>query len=241
MEKRFIALLDSGVGGISTLLELKKILPNENYIYLGDNKNAPYGEKSILKLKELLINNLTLLLHFNIKAVVVACNTLSVYLKDFIENFCGVKTFGVFPSVYKHIINKRKTLLLATPNTVRNYQSVKGLELLALPNLAMDIERNFESLEKVNVFNHLKTANFDFEDYDSVVLGCTHYFFVKNQIINHLKPRYLDCCSYYTAIKLKNYLTENKILENSSKNQTLFIGDSFDKNQNFFNKVVKEN
>ena len=54
MLKGFIALIDSGVGGISTLLEMKKIMPNENYIYLGDNANAPYGEKSIRTLKKYL-------------------------------------------------------------------------------------------------------------------------------------------------------------------------------------------
>lgn len=238
MKKEFIALLDSGVGGISTLLELKKLLPNENYLYLGDNENAPYGDKSIYKLKQLLISNLCLLNEYNLKCVVVACNTLSVSLKGFIEDFCGVKTFGVYPSVQSHIFKNYKTLLLATTNTARKYQTITGLKTLALPKLAIDIENNINDLSKVNVLSHLKDAGFNFAHYDSVILGCTHYYFIKNQIIDHLKPQFVDCCSSWTAVKVKSHLLKYNNVKNTRKNQTIFIGNSSLKNQIFYNKVV---
>ena len=238
MLKGFIALIDSGVGGISTLLEMKKIMPNENYIYLGDNANAPYGEKSIRTLKKYLTNNLPLLNDYKVKAIVVACNTLSVCLREFVEDFCGVKTFGVYPSVHKHMIKGEKTLLLATPNTVKNYSNILGLDALSLPNLAIEIERKINDLNSVEVLSHLKKANCTFELYDTVVLGCTHYYFVKNQIINHLKPRKIDCCSNYTAQKVFEYLSTKNMLENDRKNQIKFIGDCASINQNFYSSVV---
>ena len=140
--------------------------------------------------------------------------------------------------MHKHIIKGEKTLLLATPNTVKNYSNILGLDALSLPNLAIEIERKINDLNSVEVLSHLKKANCTFELYDTVVLGCTHYYFVKNQIINHLKPREIDCCSNYTAERVCNYLFNNDILENDSKNQVIFIGNCALINQQFYNLVV---
>ena len=70
-----IAVVDSGVGGISVLRELLRIMPNENYIYYGDSKNAPYGQKSKSEVLEITKNNLKYLKGLGIKALVIACNT----------------------------------------------------------------------------------------------------------------------------------------------------------------------
>ena len=62
MNDNYIAVIDSGVGGLSVLSELVKSAPNNNYIYFGDNSNAPYGNKSERQLKEITIKNLDLML-----------------------------------------------------------------------------------------------------------------------------------------------------------------------------------
>ena len=61
MEKQYIAVLDSGVGGISTLISLKRQSPGQDFIYFGDNKNAPYGNKSKRELRSLLLNALSII------------------------------------------------------------------------------------------------------------------------------------------------------------------------------------
>ena len=70
-----IAVIDSGVGGISVLRELRRLMPNEHFLYLGDSKNAPYGEKSRAAVLDITRANLDALKARGIKALVIACNT----------------------------------------------------------------------------------------------------------------------------------------------------------------------
>ena len=70
-----IGVFDSGVGGISVLRELVKIMPNEDYLYFGDSINAPYGTKEISRIRELTIKNVEKLMEMGTKSIVVACNT----------------------------------------------------------------------------------------------------------------------------------------------------------------------
>ena len=84
MNNDYIAVLDSGIGGISVLNELLKLMPNQNFIYFGDNKNAPYGSKNLKTLLELTKSNLDYLTSsFNLKGLVLGCNTLSVNFLSF--------------------------------------------------------------------------------------------------------------------------------------------------------------
>ena len=70
-----IGVFDSGVGGISVLQELLKVMPGENYIYLGDSKNAPYGTKPLETVRQLTFENVRVLLDQGAKGLVIACNT----------------------------------------------------------------------------------------------------------------------------------------------------------------------
>ena len=237
MKNNFTAVLDSGIGGISTLIELKKFFPNQSYLYYGDNNNAPYGQKSNKKIFSGLISSLTQIREYSPKRVVLACNTLSVNLRERIEDFLGVKTFGVFPPVETHLINDEKTLLIATPKTIENFTSIKRLDMLALPYLAGEIERYKFSLNALNVKAHLKSV---LPCYDTIILGCTHYFFVKNQIVDHLKPLNIDSGNHFLIKKLLSELNTNIIPEKPSKNQTIFIGHNSNENKAFFDKVVNE-
>lgn len=237
MKNNFIAVLDSGIGGISTLIELKKSLPNQSYIYFSDNSNAPYGQKSNREIFSGLIGGLTQIREYSPKFVVLACNTLSVNLRERIEDFLCVKTFGVFPPVESHLLGGEKTLLIATPRTIENFRNIKGLDKVGLPYLAGEIERYKFTLNSLNVKAHLKNIS---PCYDTIILGCTHYFFVKNQIIDHLKPLKIDSGNHFLLKQLLREIRFNKILNNTSKNQTIFIGKNSIENKIFFDKVVKE-
>ena len=70
-----IAVFDSGMGGVSVLRQLYRLMPGENYIYFGDSANAPYGVKSTEEIKELTVKNVVNLINKGAKAVVIACNT----------------------------------------------------------------------------------------------------------------------------------------------------------------------
>ena len=236
MCERAIGVLDSGVGGLSVLKKMTEAFPCEKFVYLGDNKNAPYGNKSKRELLALAHVNINLILSYNIKALIVACNTLSVNILEDIRQFAGVPVFGVFPPVEKAMITGGKTLLLATERTAGKYKSTDNFVSLGLGGLARDIENNLYSLEKVDIKFHLKDVK---EKFDTVILGCTHYFFVKNQIIDHLKPLHITDGSFYTIERFGKVIHNLNSSGIPSHNEPEFIGKNKETNKCFWKSVVK--
>ena len=86
-----IGFFDSGVCGLSVMKEAVSIMPNENFIYFGDSKNAPYGIKELSEVKKLTLNAVDFLINKNVKAVVVACNTATSAAIDDISDKFGYK------------------------------------------------------------------------------------------------------------------------------------------------------
>ena len=93
MKEQFIAIIDSGIGGISVLKKLVEQFPKENFIYFSDNDNVPYGNKTdneLLYLSMKMINNLS---QYNLKAIVLGCNTLSVKVLHKIKHYIDIPIF----------------------------------------------------------------------------------------------------------------------------------------------------
>ncbi len=243
MNDGYIALLDSGIGGLSVLNQLLNILPNEKYIYFGDNQNAPYGNKSLSELKRITFKNIDYIKQYNIKLLVVACNTLSVNLINDITAYSGLKTFGVFPPVEQAIIKSKRSLLLATERTAQIYREVKGLTAIGLKTLAKDIEDNKFKLNSFSIDKAITMSSGKYVNtlgyYDSIILGCTHYFFIKNKIFDHFRPQKIIFGEKFTADAVKNFIKNKKSLENYKQNELLFIGENAKTNQDFFSFYSK--
>ena len=90
MKNSPIGFFDSGVGGLSVMREAVAIMPNENFIYFGDSKNAPYGIKTLEEVKKLTLNAVDFLLEKNVKAIVVACNTATSAAIEEIRDNIGI-------------------------------------------------------------------------------------------------------------------------------------------------------
>ena len=144
MKEKFIAILDSGLGGLSVLKELKTLMPNENYLYFGDNENLPYGNKSKRKLLEIAFDNVNKLNKYDIKALVLGCNTLSTNVFFELEKLFKFPVYAVFPPVEKCLIEGKKTVLLSTKRTAEVYKDFKGLEIKICDGLA----------KKIDIFDH---------------------------------------------------------------------------------------
>ena len=117
-----IAVVDSGVGGISVLRELLRIMPNENYIYYGDSKNAPYGQKSKSEVLEITKNNLKYLKGLGIKALVIACNTAtSAAAQTLREENPELPIIGIEPAIKPaaKLGENPCVLVMATPLTLQ--------------------------------------------------------------------------------------------------------------------------
>ncbi len=244
----YIGVLDSGIGGISVLTDLVKELPSERFVYLGDNDNAPYGDKSGRELLSLSINNISMLKQYNLKALVVACNTLSVSVLKEIREFSELEVFGIFPPVENSVMQNNKTLLLATPRTANIYNTLYSnnpyLTIVGLKDLVGDIEENKFNLSKVSFQNHYYNALRDMQalcsinnpTFDTVILGCTHFSFIKNQIFNYFQPPNITYGNANVIKNIKGYIETRNHQKNTGENKILFIGKNAELNEKFYFK-----
>ena len=241
MIDRFIAVIDSGIGGISLLKMMVKELPHKNYIYLGDTVNAPYGNKSIRNLLEITMKNIDRLKRYELEAIVLGCNTLSVNLIGDIAAYSEVPVFGVFPPIERSMVVGEKTLLLSTCATAKKY-SGQDVDVIGFKNLASDVERHAFSLEKIDLINNIKNSEGKFVNekgyYDTIILGCTHYNLIENQIFNYFQPLKTISGIPYTIGALKGWLSKYEKYKIASKSQVIFFGKAKDINKKIYNKVV---
>ncbi len=238
MKKQSIAVIDSGVGGISVLLKLVKTFPHERFVYFGDNDNAPYGNLSRISLLNIALKNVDFILRYNVKAIVLACNTLSVNVFNAIKDYSGLPTFCVFPPVEKCLINKNKTLLLATERTAKNYIYSKSIDVVGLKDLAYIIEKNIFSLDKFafsSYFDSILKINHKKGYYKNVILGCTHYNFIKNQIFIHFRPQNMLDGTENLILQMKKYYQIEESPVNNKGFKVLFVGQNAKINEYIYN------
>lgn len=189
-----IAVFDSGMGGVSVLRELYKLMPNENYLYFGDSKNAPYGVKSTEEIKNLTIENVSSLINKGAKAVVIACNTAtSAAAKELREAYPDVIIIGLEPALKPAVLSKEHptVVVLATPLTLREekfellYNRFKDdAEIIRLPApyLVRLVEEDKVDTEETTEYLEKLFEGIDKEKIDCLVLGCTHFPFAKRRL-----------------------------------------------------------
>ena len=199
-----VGILDSGVGGISVLKHIRKILPSENIIYFADKENAPYGTKKTDEIIKLTDQSIDFLTDFRCKAIVIACNTATSAAADILRRKYKLPIIGLEPAL-KPAVKKYpsgKILLLATPATVslpKLRRLVNGLNkndvvCIAAPKLVEFIEHGqIYSREMVDYLKIL-FAEYKSLKFDACVLGCTHFPFAKKAITEALgyQPEFLD-------------------------------------------------
>ena len=191
-KKDHIAVFDSGVGGISVLRELVKLMPGENYLYFGDSANAPYGKKTTEQVRELTLKNAQMLLGRNAKALVVACNTATSAAIDLLrETFPDKLILGIEPAL-KPAIQQFPTGtigIMATEVTLREEKLQRlmaqfhtaTVERISAPGLVELIEAGKADTEEAEALLRQILAPY-VGKLDALVLGCTHYPFVKDVI-----------------------------------------------------------
>ena len=194
--KQPIGVFDSGVGGISVLRELIRVMPNENYIYLGDSKHAPYGTKPLETVRELTFENARLLLAQGAKGLVVACNTAtSAAVRLMRSTYPQLPIVGIEPALKPAALQKEhpRVLVMATPMTVQQekfrqlmarYEEKAEIYPLPCPGLMEFVEAGDLESEKLHDFLLELLGPYLDKKLDSVVLGCTHYPFARKMIQN---------------------------------------------------------
>ena len=234
--KRKIGVFDSGIGGKTTLNEIIKLLPNENYIYYADSKNNPYGEKTDEELFRIVCNIVDYFISLDVKMIVIACNTATTrcisYLRSKYKNMIFV---GTEPAVKVACDNNYKnTLVMATTLTVNsdrlnflieeNIKDNENIMLVSCDGLANAIENNHE--DKIDFILHNLLYKYVDMDINAIVLGCTHYPLIKDKIQNMFKNSVLIDGNIGVAKRVNQLLTENNLLNDSNETGSVTYIDS---------------
>lgn len=180
-----IGVFDSGIGGVTVLKEILKVLPNYKYIYYSDSFNNPYGDKSVEELCILTKNIVQFLIDKGCKIIVIACNTASAICKDYLREVFDEPIIAIEPAI-KSISNlEGKTLVMATKGTVTSKKFLESYEKFDNNNMVVKTFSGLADLIEDNRLEEIRKylqENLNYKGIKNVVLGCTHYPLVKDYI-----------------------------------------------------------
>ena len=236
-----IGIFDSGLGGLTVLKSLEKILPRETYIYFGDTAHVPYGSKSVDAVIHYSRNIMDFFLTHNTKAVVIACNTASAVAYPELSSHYDIPLFDVvIPSVMhsNHISKTRKIGIIGTRSTIfsgaykRSFADLKSncavMEIscpLFVPLIEEGWAHTAVAVEVARTYLHA----FKETEIDTLILGCTHYSIMANTIHGAIENSVQLVYSGETVgNKLLSYLEKNNLKNLSTDNgKTLFYVSDF--------------
>ncbi|MBD7910882.1 MULTISPECIES: glutamate racemase [Clostridium] len=236
-----IGFFDSGVGGLSVLREAIKLLPNEHFIYFGDSKNAPYGVKKVEEVRELTHKAVEFLIDKGAKAIVIACNTAtSAAISTLRETYTSMPVIGIEPALKPAVKLHRDgaVVIMATPvtlqekkfiNLMEKYKDESEIVSMPCPGLVEFIEKGNIDGEEVRQYLEEKFKIYKNIEIGSIVLGCTHYPFVKNlikDILGYDVP--IIDGGFGTSKELKRKLEELKVLSGSEEKGDVKIYNSLE-------------
>ena len=185
-----IGVFDSGVGGLSILKGINNLLPNEDLLYVGDIKYSPYGDKSIDFIEQRAVDICEFLIAKGVKAIIVACNTATVSVVQRLRTLYTLPIIGVEPAVKPAAISSRsgQVGVLSTERTLTstNFKALiakhgkqVNFTVVACHGLVEQIERlQLESDKTRDLLDHYLQPLLG-KNIDVLVLGCTHYPFIK--------------------------------------------------------------
>ncbi|TMV48383.1 glutamate racemase [Paenibacillus mesophilus] len=196
-----IAILDSGVGGLTVAKEVMRQLPQEEIIYFGDTERAPYGPRAadeVLKFTEQIVSYL---LQFNPKMIIIACNTATAIALQHIRSQVGIPVVGVVQPGARAAIKKTRSGtigVIGTENTIRSGAYQHALQAinphiqvvgLACPTLVPLVEKRLYRSNEAKQTVRESLRPLMNSPIDCLILGCTHYPFLASAIAEVIGPR----------------------------------------------------
>lgn len=248
MDNRPIGIFDSGVGGITVLKEIQRELPNENYIYLGDTKNFPYGDKSKDEIVKFAIQNVKYLIKKDVKIIVIACGTATSQTIDILRQKFEIPIIGIIEPTVEYIKeNKYKNIgVIATEGTIKSgawenklKEKEPDIKVIskACPMLATIAEEGratgVEGKKAIKEYMQPFKEN----GIDKIILGCTHFPIYEQLIKDEFKYKIeLINTGKTVSIYLKKLLKERGLCSDIKKGR---IEINITKEEKNFSKIAQ--
>ena len=252
-----IGVFDSGVGGLTVVREIMRQIPNEKIIYFGDTARVPYGSKSqetVTRFSEQIVRFLKT---FEVKTIVVACNTASAYALDALEKDIDIPIIGVVKPGAKaalEVTRNKKIGVIATEATISSQIYTQYIQNLnqdvtiygkACPLFVPLVEEGLlQDPVTDEIARRYLTELIDI-DIDTLILGCTHYPLIRSTLGKIVGDRVtLVNPAYETALELKELLAQYDMLNDEtpglgSNRYQFYVSDKADKFVRFANSIIK--
>ncbi len=194
MDNRPIGIFDSGLGGLSCVKEIMRIMPNENVIYFGDTGRVPYGSRSQETLMKYVRQDIRFLKTFDIKMIIIACGTASSAALPWISDELDTKIMGVVEPAAKAAVAATKSKrigVLGTPATIRYGKYIEDIKGIcadaqvfqkACPMFVPLVENGYTDSEVTRIIANEYLEDMKKNNIDTLILGCTHYPLLKKVI-----------------------------------------------------------
>jgi glutamate racemase len=241
-EKGPIGIFDSGYGGLTILTHIREVMPEYDYLYLGDNARTPYGTRSFQVVYEFTLQCVTKLFEMGCRLVILACNTASAKaLRNIQQNDIPLiapdrRVLGIIRPTAECVGDITKTRhvgLLATPGTVKSLSYPLEIKKLfpeikvvgeACPIWVPLVENNEADSDGTDYFvkRHIDNLLAKDDKIDTIILGCTHYPLLYNKIRKYV-PEHIEIITQgeYVATSLRSYLDRHPDMDSRcTKNGT---------------------
>lgn len=219
-----IAVFDSGLGGLSVWAELRRGLPNESIIYFGDGKNCPYGGREDSEILEFVDSAVQIMIENGAKLIVLACNTATAVAVEYLRERYPIPFVGLEPAVKPAALNSRSGNIgiLATETSLegRLYRdtsakyssSVNIISAVGEGFVELVEESKEQTSEAYAIVENIVSPMVE-QGIDYLVLGCTHYPFLKNAIDKALGENDIKVIDSSPAIlkRVKSLIDSNQI------------------------------
>lgn len=252
-----IGVFDSGVGGLTVAREIMRQIPNERIVYFGDTARVPYGSKSKETITRFSQQIVRFLKNYNVKTIVVACNTASAYALDTLEKEIDIPIIGVVKpgaKVASDATRNGKIGVIGTEATIGSQIYTQYIKEInpeatiygkACPLFCPLVEEGLWQDPVTDEIARRYLSELIDIDIDTLILGCTHYPLIHSTVAKIMGEGVtLVNPAYETARELKEMLEKNKLLQTTppalgSNQYQFFVSDGAEKFKRFANSIIQ--
>lgn len=238
MQNQPIGIFDSGLGGLTAVSEIQRLLPNEDFIYFGDTARVPYGTRSYEVIRKYSMQDCRFLLSKDVKAILIACGTVSSNALDLLTESFTLPIIGVVEGAAKRAAEIAENsngiiAVLATAATIQSNSFVNAIQKInpklevipkSCPMFVPLVENGHTDKEDVaaNAIAEEYLSEIALQKPSAVILGCTHYPLLSDILKKILPNSELVSSGREAAIALKETLSKSGLLTGNGSGKTKF-------------------